>query len=124
MNGPLLRSAIAAAACAALVAVGVAGAAGAAETRVTIKGPNGDFHGKIKSSKGKCLGDREVTVYRLLGNGYDPENDEEIASDTSERQGDVGKWSVGNTGERNGDFYAFAARSPGCKSAVSKVISP
>jgi hypothetical protein len=39
-----------------------AGARGAAETKVTIKGPNGDFSGKIKSSKAKCLGDRKVIV--------------------------------------------------------------
>jgi len=122
MRGPLLRSVVAITACAALVGVGAASAGGAADTRVTIKGPNGDFHGKIKSAKSKCLGGRKVTVYRLVGNGYDPENDERIASDTSERQGDVGKWSVGNTGETDGAFYALATRSQGCKSAVSKPI--
>ncbi len=106
-----------------LVVAGLAQARGAAETKVTIKGPNGDFHGKVKSEKGKCLGGREVTVYRLIGNGYDPENDEEIASDTSERQGDVGVWSVGNTGERNGAFYALVAKSQGCKAAFSKPLS-
>jgi hypothetical protein len=96
-----------------------AGARGAAETKVTIKGPNGDFSGKIKSSKAKCLGDRKVIVYRIKGNGYDPENDEVIAKDTSEVVGNRGKWSVGNTGAGPGAYYALAKRSPGCKVGFS-----
>jgi hypothetical protein len=96
-----------------------AGARGAAETKVTIKGPNGDFSGKIKSSKAKCLGDRKVIVYRIKGNGYDPDNDEVIAKDTSKVVGDRGKWSVGNTGAGPGAYYALAKRSPGCKVGFS-----
>jgi hypothetical protein len=96
-----------------------AGARGAAETKVTIKGPNGDFSGKIKSSKAKCLGDRKVIVYRINRNGYDPENDEAIAKDTSEVDGNRGKWSVGNTGAGPGAYYALAKRSPGCKVGFS-----
>ena len=94
-------------------------ARGAAETKVTIKGPNGDFSGKIKSSKPKCLGDRKVIVYRIKGNGYDPDNDEVIAKDTSEVVGNRGKWSVGNTGAGPGAYYALAKRSPGCKIGFS-----
>ena len=123
MRATLVRTAIAAAACGALVWAGVAGAR-AADTKVTIKGPNGDFQGKIKSEKGKCLGGRKVIVYKLLGDDYDRDNDEKIASDVSERVGGVGTWSVGNTGEKKGDFYAYAKRKSGCKPAFSKVISP
>jgi hypothetical protein len=36
------------------------GAIGAATTKVTIKGADGDFHGKVKSSKENCLGGRKV----------------------------------------------------------------
>jgi hypothetical protein len=101
------------------VFVAGAGARGAAQTHVTIKGPNGDFSGKIKSSNPKCLGDRKVIVYRIRGNGYDPEHDTKIASDTSERRGDRGVWSVGNTGAGPGAYYALAKRSPGCKLGLS-----
>ena len=46
-----------------------------------------------------------------------------IASDTSDRVGDHGEWSVGNTGEKNGRFYARAARLGDlCKAGSSKTI--
>ena len=99
--------------------VATAGARGAADTKVTIKGPNGDFSDKIKSSKQKCLGGRKVIVYRLRGNGYDPEHDTKIAKDTSEVVGNHGEWSVGNTGAGPGAYYALAKRSPGCKVGFS-----
>ena len=114
-----LLAAVAVVACAGLVVAATAGARSAASTRVTIKGPNGDFHGKLFSSKGKCLGDRKVKVYKLRGNGYDPAHDKKIASDTSERDGDHGEWSVGNTGAKKGSYYALATRSPGCKRGFS-----
>jgi hypothetical protein len=119
-----MRVAIALVACLAVALAGasIAGARGGAETKVSIKGPNGDFSGKVKSEKAKCLV-RTVVVYELLGNGYDPANDRKVASDTSERQGSVGVWSVGNTGEKKGDFYAYAKRKKGCKKAFSKVLS-
>jgi hypothetical protein len=81
--------------------------------------PERDFSGKIKSSKQKCLGGRKVIVYRLRGNGYDPEHDAKIAKDTSEVVGNHGEWSVGNTGAGPGAYYAFAKRSPGCKIGFS-----
>jgi hypothetical protein len=115
-------SALALVACTALVMAGVAGAGGAVETRITIKSSNGDFHGKIFSSRRRCLGGRNVTVYKLKGNGYDPANDRKVGSDTSERHRDHGVWSAGNTGFKHGWFYALAARSSGCKEAVSKPI--
>jgi len=118
-----LLIALAVVACVGLVVVGVAGARSAAKTRVTIHGPDGDFHGKIFSSRGRCLGGRTVTVYKLRGNGYDPAHDKQIASDTSSRDGDHGVWSVGNTGAKRGDYYALAKRSPGCKRGFSKVLS-
>jgi hypothetical protein len=123
MRTRLLFIALAIVACAALAVAATAGARGAAKTRVTIKGPNGDFHGRIFSPKAKCLGGRTVKVYKLKGNGYDPAHDKKIASDTSERDGDHGVWSVGNTGAKNGTYYALATRSPGCKRGFSKPLT-
>lgn len=123
MRGRTLVIALAVAACAGLLVASVAGARGAANTRVTIRGPQGDFHGKVFSSRTRCLGGRTVKVYKLKGNGYDPAHDKLIASDTSSRDGDHGVWSVGNTGEKRGDFYALATRKTGCKRAFSKVLS-
>ena len=105
-----------------VVLAGVAGAGGAAATKITIKGPNGDFEGKIRSTSESCLGDRRVSVFRQAGDTQDPRNDERIASDTSEQQGTVGTWSVGNTGERDGKFYAKVGKAPGCKGARSRTL--
>jgi hypothetical protein len=105
----------------ALVMASMAVARGA-DTGVTIKGPEGDFHGKVLSPKSKCLGDRKVIVYKQKGPKQDPSSDKKIANDTSERQGDVGKWSVGNTGYKQGKFYAKAKRSQGCAAGRSTTI--
>jgi hypothetical protein len=118
-----LPTALAVVLCLGLIVSGSAGAHGAAKTRVTIKGEEGDFHGKLFSSKRKCLGDRKVKVYKLRGNGYDPAHDEKITSDLTDRAGDHAVWSVVDTGARRGDYYALAKRSPGCKRAFSKPIS-
>ena len=42
---------------------GPAMAGAEARTTVTIKGPNGDFHGKIKSPDDGCVGDRVVRLF-------------------------------------------------------------
>jgi hypothetical protein len=114
--------ALALASCAALAVASLAGARAPARTTVTIKGPNGDFSGKVFSPRAKCEANRKVTVYRLRGNGYDPANDPKIGSDVSERRGDHGEWSIGNTGQKSGRFYARAARKPGCRGAFSLPI--
>ena len=44
-----------------------------------------------------------------------------IASDTSERQGSVGVWSVGNTG-MEGKFYARTGSTLECKGDTSPTI--
>ena len=43
-------------------------------------------------------------------------------SDTSEQQGDVGVWSMGNTGLRDGFFYAKTGATPDCRGDRSKVL--
>jgi hypothetical protein len=106
----------------ALLMAGMAGAHATADTGVTIKGPNGDFQGKVLSPKKKCLGDRKVVVYKQSGKKQDPSNDQKIGSDISERHGDHGDWSIGNSGFKKGKFYAKAKKSDGCATGYSETI--
>ena len=105
-----------------LVFAGVAAAGTSVATKVTIRGPDGDFHGRLISTSDSCLGDRRVSVFEQLGDEQSPSTDDRIASDTSEQDGDHGEWSVGNTGFRDGFFYAKVGRSPGCRGDRSKTI--
>jgi hypothetical protein len=89
---------------------------------VTIRGPQGDFNGTIRSESTSCLGDRRVSVFKQVGDTQQPSADERIASDTSEQHGNRAHWSVGNTGERDGFFYAKVARAPGCRGDRSPTI--
>jgi hypothetical protein len=99
---------------------GLALAGTAARTIVTIKGPDGDFHGKIKSQDRACLGDRLVRLF--MSDNADGPFERTGNSDTSERQGDVGVWSMGNTGLRDGFFYAKAKKTPDCRGGRSRVL--
>ncbi len=94
------------------------------DTKVTIKGHEGDYYGYVKSSKpNKCANNRKVLVYKLKGNGYDPGSDQKIGSDIAQANGDGYMWSIGNSGFKHGNFYAYAKKTSKCKSAFSKVIS-
>ncbi len=99
---------------------GLATAGTAANTIVTIKGPNGDFQGKIKSPDPGCLGDRLVRLF--MSDSADGPFERTGNSDTSQQQGDVGKWSLGNTGLRDGFFYAKAKATPDCRRGKSRVL--
>jgi len=59
----------------------------------------------------------------LKGNGYDPAHDKKIASDISERDGDHGVWSVGNTGAKHARTTQVATRTEGCKRGFSKPLT-
>ncbi|MDX6586568.1 MAG: hypothetical protein QOI31_1041 [Solirubrobacterales bacterium] len=84
-------------------------------TEVTIKGPNGDFSGKVKSDADPCKVDRKVTVFKKRSG-----DDKKIGSDTSEPNG---AWSTGNSGENNGKFYAKAkAEGDVCEAGKSETI--
>jgi hypothetical protein len=100
-----------------------ASAGGKTETKVTIKGDNGDYYGYVKSKKDKCANGREVIVYKLKGNGYDPKNDKEIGRDIAQANNDGYMWAIGNSGAKKGDFYAFVKKDGKCAKAFSKVIS-
>ncbi len=92
-------------------------------TEVTIKGKNGDYHGKVKSSDADCLQDRKVTVYKMLGNSPAPKTDQKIGSDVSELDGTKGVWSIGNSGYKHGDFYAKVKKTSECAGDISPVLS-
>jgi len=103
-----------------LTFTGLAMAGTAARTIVTIKGPDGDFHGKIKSQDPGCLEDRLVRLF--MSDSADGPFERTGNSDTSDQQGDVGVWSMGNTGLRDGFFYAKAQKTPDCRGGQSRVI--
>jgi hypothetical protein len=107
----------------ALAMASLAGARGRAITRVTIHGDNGDFQGRIISDRARCLGNRKVVVYKQKGDRQVPSEDKKIGSDISERHGDHGEWSIGNSGFKHGDFYAHAKKNDFCRGDFSKTIS-
>src|SRR3954470_15572583 len=94
-----------------------------APTTLTIRGPNGDFHGRIDSPKlGKCVDGRLVNVFKQKGAEQHPSKDQQIGADTAEVQGDHGVWSIGNSGFKSGRFYARAPKTTRCRGASSKTI--
>jgi hypothetical protein len=102
-------------------AIAMTGAAEASgKDKLTIKGPNGDFQGTIKASKRKCMKNRTVHVFMKTDQGP-----QEIGSDTSELNSDKtrGLWSIGNSGYKNGKFYATADGKGQCAPLKSKTIT-
>lgn len=102
-------------------AIGMTGAAEAApKAKLTIKGQNGDFHGTIKAKKRKCMNEREVRVFMVTDRGP-----QQIGSDTSELDSEKtrGLWSTGNSGYKNGEFFAKAAAKGSCRPLRSKTIT-
>ncbi len=91
----------------------------ATASKVTIKGTDGDYYGKVKSSDGDCVANRTVVVYKELGAKPAPKTDQKIGTDTT---GTDGAWSIGNSGYKDGSFYAKVKKSSKCGSALSKVI--
>lgn len=114
---------------AAAIAISGAFATGAAAdeltpTQVTIKGQNGDFYGYVKSDdKANCANQRKVILYKLQGATPDPSADEKIASDTASPNGPKYMWSTGNTGYKNGKFYARVKKTDDCGGDLSPVIN-
>ena len=125
-NSTKVRTAIAALAISITAFGGVASAqaGGKADTKVSIKGDNGDYYGYVKSSDaGNCANDRKVKVFKQTGNDQDPKHDLKIGTDTTEPNGDKYMWSIGNSGYKHGEFYAKVGKTSLCKGATSKTIS-
>jgi hypothetical protein len=96
-------------------------AATRADTTVTIKAEGTDLSGKVKSPRPKrCADGRKVVVIKQVG-ARGGGNDIWFASDTASLQGDVYRWSTGNTGTE-GRFYAKVKRTEGCKGDTSRTI--
>lgn len=106
---------------AAIATVTVFGGTAQASTasKVTIKGTDGDYYGKVKSSDSDCLANRTVVVYEELGSSPDPKTDQKIGYDTTDFDG---SWSIGNSGYKDGSFYAKVKKSTECGGALSQVI--
>ena len=116
-----IRIGLAALAATAVAVTGTAGAASLSPTQVTIKNPGGqgDFQGKVKSANPDCVNGRKVVVFKQVGATQDRSVDQKIASDLADANG---KWSVGNTGYKSGDFYAKAGKTSECKADTSPTI--
>jgi hypothetical protein len=110
---------IAAFTCAAVLAPGTADARRRKRSKVTIVVNGGDFSGRVVSRKAICVAEREVIVFQQQGAEPDPTTDTDIASDTSDDDGD---WNTGNTGANDGRYYAHAPATPECKALTSKTV--
>jgi acetoacetate decarboxylase len=116
---------LAAAAALALVCVFATSAAAGnkIETKVTIKGQEGDYFGFVKSpNEEKCANGREVRVYKAKHDTPDPGSDKLIGTDTAQPNGDGVMWSIGNSGFKKGHFYAQVKKTKKCQGDLSKVI--
>ncbi len=94
--------------------IGAGAAQAGVPSTVTIKGPGGDFSGKVKSDVDSCVADRTVIVFKKTKSGK-----KKIGSDNTD--GD-GRWSTGNSGQTRGKFYAKVKASGKCDAARSKTI--
>ena len=105
--------------CSALVVASVAWAA--ASTTITLNPGLDNPHGKIFSSSKSCLGNRKVIAFMQKGSTQNPAVDTKMDTTTSERQGNVGIWDMGNPGfPKHKNYYVEATKKTGCKAAFSK----
>lgn len=95
--------------------------AGPAKTTLTIRAEGVDLSGTVQSQRLRCVGNRVIKLYKQRGATQNPGADDLIATDTSERRGNRGVWSTGNTGI-SGRFYVRTGKAPGCTAAASKTI--
>ena len=88
--------------------------------KVTIVVNGGDFSGQVKHKNDACVAEREVIVFEQLGAEPNPATDTEVASDTTDADGE---WNTGNTGANNGQYYAHAPATAECKALTSKTVT-
>lgn len=91
---------------------------GSVPTKVTIKGQNGDYYGKVKSSDNSCTADREVKVFKKT-----PSGKMLIGTDNAQANGVDYEWSIGNSGYKTGKFFAKVNPITGCGGDKSKTIT-
>lgn len=86
------------------------------ETTVTIKGPDGDFSGRVKSFNPQCETQRTVKVFKKREG-----KDKKIGTDTTPVANN--SWSTGNSGYKKGKFYAKAPAVEVCEKGRSETIT-
>lgn len=124
MNARKLRTLIATGLIALTGAAAVATPAQASEpttsspTKVTIKGENGDYYGKVKSSDSSCAANRQVKVFEKT-----PSGKMLIGTDTAQANGPDYEWSTGNSGYKHGKFFAKVKQFGNCGGDKSKTIT-
>ena len=77
----------------------------------------GSWVGKVKSERKACKKNREVILYRRAG-----EDNEEVGSDTTVREGNHWVWGV-VAPDVEGDYFASAPPTPKCKRSESKIFN-
>ncbi len=107
----------AAAAVGLVLLVPAVGAVAPASSTVTIQAEGTDLFGAVSSPRALCKSDRKVVVYKQIGERGGG-NDQRLASDTTDSDGD---WSTGNTGIA-GKFYAKVKKTDQCKADFSPTI--
>ena len=124
-NSTKVRAALAACAISITAFGGIttAQAGGKTETKVSIKGDNGDYYGYVKSDKKKCASSRKVKVFKQKGKNQEPKKDKKIGTDISDPNGKKSEWAIGNSGYKSGKFYAKVGKTDSCKGATSKTIT-
>ncbi|MEA2346781.1 MAG: hypothetical protein QOG62_568 [Thermoleophilaceae bacterium] len=119
----VILAAIAVLAFAALAAPGAALAKKSKKATLTLVVNGGDFSGAIKDKKHpQCIADREVYV-RPAGQSPAPLADDEGPIGPMDTTDASGQWNTGNNGAYDGDYYAFAPATPGCKALTSKIAT-
>jgi hypothetical protein len=83
-------------------------AAAASATRVTVKGPDGDFHVKLISQNTHASADAPsaCSCPTTVGSTF-----QRIGQDTSSRGGSMDVWSIANSGSRDGLLYPCVTRA-------------
>ena len=107
-------------ACGAVLTPGAADARTRKRAKVTIVVNGGDFSGRVVHKKEICRAEREVIVFQQAGDTPDPTTDSDVASDTTDAEGD---WNTGNTGANDGRYYAHAPATTDCKALTSKTVT-
>ncbi len=88
---------------------------------ITLVVNGGDFSGQIKDKKHpQCIAEREVYV-RPAGQSPEPLADDQGPIGPMDTSDEFGAWNTGNNGAYDGDYYAFAPATVGCKALTSKI---
>ncbi len=91
-----------------------------ADTGVTIKGRTATSTARSSARGASARSAARSSVYKQKGRKQKPSVDKKIGSDISERSGNVGVYSLGNTGFKTGKFYAKAPQTARLRRRVQR----